>query len=171
MAKVQVKHIIHYREAFYSLAHLSWFYVCVYLCVLNERKSFCSFFRDARLCLLFFFFFALTHALSMCMCRLQPRSVFSLYYCAGPVRIVHAKPFECAAMIMVQGQECRQQRWELVIFKSSAQLPWLLLNVNTTVKHCSEPRAQLHSATSKTNSIPFSIHAENTLQTCLCCGR
>lgn len=36
---------------------------------------------------------------------------FSLYvHSVGSVQIVHSKLSECAAMIMVQGQECRRQR-------------------------------------------------------------
>lgn len=133
-------------------------YICVYIEWEWGRKSFCSFFRETRLCL-----HLLSHMLSVCadVCVAEaPCCFFSLYvHCAGCVQIVHAKPSECAAMIMVQGQECHQQRWELVIFKSWAQLPWLLLNVNTTVKHCSEPCAQLHSGLFKINCISFSHKA------------
>lgn len=54
------------------------------------------------------FAFAFTHAFSACWLKPHLR-FFSLYvHCAGSVQIVHAKPSECAAMIMVQGQECQQ---------------------------------------------------------------
>lgn len=173
MAKVQVKHIMHYLGGLlvYLVCHgfVLFVYTCVCVCVYDEWDSFCSFFRETGLCL---------HLLShMCMLAKALLRFLSMYvHCAGFGQIVHAKPSECAAMIMVQGQECQQQqRWELVIFKSSAQLPWLLLNVNTTVKHCSEPCIQLHSASSKTNSISFSHKAnmptKSTVKPCWYCGR
>lgn len=94
--------------------------------------------------------------------------------CAGCAWIARAKPSECAAMIMVQGQECQLQRWELVIFKSPALLPWLLLNVSTAVKHCSEPCAQLHSVPSKTNRHIFTrslyIHKEDGKSLLILCS-
>lgn len=180
MAKVQVKHIMHYLGGLYSLPHLSWIYfVCIYcicVCILSEREwerafVFSSERRDC-VCICF-------HSCFQCVRLVLAEALlcfFSLYvHCASSVQIVHAKPSECAAMIMVQGQECQQQRWELVIFKSSAQLPWLLLNVNTTVKHCSEPCAQLHSAPSKTNRLSFShkasISAKSMVKTCWDCSR
>lgn len=174
VAKVQVKHIMHYLGGLFTSLRLSWIsFVCVYCicaCILSarewERAFVLSSDREDCVCICFDRGFQCTRAET-------PLCFLSLYvHCVGSGQIVHAKASECAAMIMGQGQECQPQRWELVIFKRAAWLPWLLLNVNTTVKHCSEPCAQLHSAPSKTDCIAFSHKAEkSTVRACWCCGR
>lgn len=116
-AKVQVKHM-HYLGSLFSLPHLSglcfvWIYsMCVFILSVRVRGflffphrdkgcvricSHACFQRERVLAGSLSFVLLLS---SLCMCAAL----------AGFVQIVHAKPSECGAMIMVQGQECQQQR-------------------------------------------------------------
>lgn len=82
VAKVQVKHIMHYLGGLFSLLRLSWIcFVCICACVYIElervRERFCSFFREKKIV----FASAFTHAFSMCACWLKLLSVSSLCMC------------------------------------------------------------------------------------------
>lgn len=61
MATVQVKHIMHYLGGLFSFSVTDVFCLYVFILSESERESFCSFFRETRLCL-----HLLSHMLPVC---------------------------------------------------------------------------------------------------------